>query len=80
MKGPYIQIGLPFCPCNCGWEALYKDDKWLVPPNAVGTMEVTDDTLPSGPRQVARAFKAPFARASREDDYWAARTFFADDH
>lgn len=31
-------------------------------------------TLPGGSRQVIRTFKAPFARASREDDYrlaWA---------
>ena len=42
----------------------------------VGAMEVTDDTLPGGPRQVTRTFKAPFARASREDDYRTARAFF----
>ncbi len=63
-------------PGNHGWEDLYKDDKWLVPTNTVITMEVTDDTLPGGPRQVTRTFKAPFARASREDDYRVAWTFF----
>ncbi len=62
---------------NCGWEDLYKDDKWLVPDGTVVTMEVTDDTLPGGPRQVTRTFKAPFARASREDDYRAAWAFFS---
>ena len=61
---------------NCGWEDLYKDDKWLVPDGTVVTMEVTDDTLPGGPRQVTRTFKAPFARASREDDYRTAWAFF----
>ena len=29
-----------------------------------------------GPRQVTRTFKAPFARASREDDYRIAWRFF----
>ena len=61
---------------NCGWEDLYKDEKWLVPDGTVVTMEVTDDTLPGGPRQVTRTFKAPFVRASREDDYRVAWAFF----
>jgi hypothetical protein len=61
---------------NFGWEDLYKDDKWLVPDGTVVTMEITDDTLPGGPRQVTRTFKAPFARASREDDYRVAWAFF----
>ena len=34
-------------------------------------------TLPGGPRHVTRSFKAPFARASREDDYRTAWAFFA---
>jgi hypothetical protein len=63
-------------PGNHGWEDLYKYDKWLVPDGTVVTMEVTDDTLPGGPRQVTRTFKAPFARASREDDYRVAWAFF----
>jgi hypothetical protein len=63
-------------PGNHGWEDLYKDDKWLVPDGTVVTMEVTDDTLPGGPRQVTRTFIAPFARASREDDYRVAWAFF----
>jgi hypothetical protein len=63
---------------NHGWEDLYKDNKWLVPDGTVVTMEITDDTLPGGPRQVTRTFKAPFARASREDDYRTAWAFFED--
>ena len=61
---------------NFGWEELYKDEKWLVPDGTVVTMQVTDDTWPGGPRQVTRTFKAPFARASREDDYRTAWVFF----
>lgn len=33
-------------------------------------------TLPGGPRQATRTFKAPFSRASREDDYRVAWAFF----
>jgi hypothetical protein len=40
------------------------------------TMANTDAILPSGPRQVAHTIKAPFARASREDDYRTAWAFF----
>ena len=61
---------------NFGWEDLYKDEKWLVPDGTVVAMDITDDTLPGGPRQVTRTFKAPFARASREDDYRVAWAFF----
>ncbi len=61
---------------NCGWEDLYQDGTPLVPDGTVVTMEVLDDTLPGGPRQVTRTFKAPFARASREDDYRTAWAFF----
>ena len=35
-----------------------------------------DDTLPGGPREVQRHYTAPFARASREDDYRVAWAFF----
>jgi hypothetical protein len=63
-------------PGNHGWEDLYKDGTPLVPDGTVVTMEVLDDTLPGGPRQVTRTFKAPFARASREDDYRVAWAFF----
>jgi len=61
---------------NFGWEDLYKDGASQVPDGTVVTMEVLDDTLPGGPRQVTRTFKAPFARASREDDYRTAWAFF----
>jgi hypothetical protein len=33
-------------------------------------------TLPGGPRQATLTFKAPFSRASREDDYRVAWAFF----
>jgi len=41
-------------------------------------MIVTDETLPGGTRQVTRTFKAPFARANREEDYRVAWDFFKD--
>ncbi len=47
-----------------------------MPDGTVVTMEVTDDTQPGGAAQVTRTFKAPFARASREDDYRLAWAFF----
>lgn len=62
---------------NHGWEDLYKDGQFLVPDGTVVTMTITDDTLPGGPRQVTRTFKAPFARANREEDYRIAWDFFA---
>ena len=57
---------------NHGWEDLYKDGQFLVPEGTTLEMTVTDDTLPGGPRLVTRRFTAPFARASREDDYRVA--------
>ena len=65
-------------PGNHGWEDLHKDGTPQVPDGTVVTMEVLDDTLPGGPRQVTRTFKAPFARASREDNYRTAWAFFED--
>ena len=62
---------------NHGWEDLYKDGQFLVPDGTVVAMTITDDTLPGGPRQVTRSFKAPFARANREEDYRIAWDFFA---
>ena len=47
-----------------------------VPDGTVITQWVTDDTLPGGPRTVERTYIAPFARASREDDYRIAWAFF----
>jgi hypothetical protein len=37
---------------------------------------VQDDTLPTGPYRKERRWVAPFARASREDDYRIAWAFF----
>jgi len=59
-----------------GWEDLYKNEVFLVPDGTTVDMTVTDDTLPGGPRQVTRTFTAPFAKASREDDYKVAWAFF----
>ena len=61
---------------NHGWEDLYKDGQFLVPDGTTVNMTITDDTLPGGPRQVTRTFKAPFARANREEDYRVAWDFF----
>ena len=62
---------------NHGWEDLYKDGTFFIPDGTTVDMTITDDTLPGGPRQVTRSFKAPFARANREEDYRAAWAFFA---
>jgi hypothetical protein len=62
---------------NHGWEDLYKDGQFLVPDGTTMDMTIIDDTLPGGPRQVTRTFKAPFARANREDDYRVAWAFFS---
>ena len=61
---------------NHGWEDLYKDGQFLVPDGTTVDMTISDDTLPGGPRQVTRTFKAPFARANREEDYRVAWAFF----
>lgn len=61
---------------NHGWEDLYKDGLFLVPDGTTVDMTITDDTLPGGPRQVTRTFKAPFARVNREEDYRVAWKFF----
>jgi hypothetical protein len=61
---------------NHGWEDLYKDGQFLVPDGITVDMTITDDTFPGGPRQVTRSFKAPFARANREEDYKVAWEFF----
>ena len=42
------------------------------------TQWLMDDTLPGGPREVQRTYTAPFARASREEDYRVAWAFFGD--
>ena len=61
---------------NHCWEDLYKDGQFLVPDGTTVDMTITDDTLPGGPRQVTRSFKAPIARANREEDYKVAWQFF----
>ena len=75
---------------NFGWEDLwaYPDENRVtaeggqpkVPDGTVVTHWVTDDTLPGGPRKVERRYVAPFARASREEDYRVAWAFFDSDH
>ena len=54
-----------------GWE-----DVQGLPDGAVVQQWVQDDTLPTGPYLKERRWVAPFARASREDDYRIAWTFF----
>jgi hypothetical protein len=55
-----------------GW-----DDVQHLPDGAVVQQWVQDDTLPTGPYLKERRWVAPFARASREDDYRLAWAFFA---
>jgi hypothetical protein len=47
-----------------------------LPDAAVVQQWVQDDTLPTGPYLKERCWVAPFARASREDDYRIAWAFF----
>jgi hypothetical protein len=54
-----------------GWE-----DVQSLPDGAVVQQWVQDDTLPTGPYVRERRWVAPFARASREDDYRIAWAFF----
>ena len=55
-----------------GWE-----DVQGLPDGTVIQQWVQDDTLPTGPYLKERRWVAPFARASREDDYRTAWAFFA---
>jgi hypothetical protein len=55
-----------------GW-----DDVQNLPDGAVVQQWVQDDTLPTGPYLKERRWEAPFARASREEDYRLAWAFFA---
>jgi hypothetical protein len=60
-----------------GWEELRQlQESGHLPDGSTATTTVTDDTLPGGPRQVERRYEAPFALASREDDYEKAWSFF----
>jgi hypothetical protein len=54
-----------------GWE-----DAQGLPDGAVVQQWVQDDTRPTGPYRKERRWVAPFARASREDDYRTAWAFF----
>ena len=57
-------------------EALQRGGTPKVPDGTTITQWLMDDTLPGGPREVQRTYTAPFARASREDDYRVAWAFF----
>lgn len=61
-------------------EVLHAGGTPKVPDGTVITQWVLDDTLPGGPREVQRTYTAPFARASREDDYRVAWAFFEGEH
>lgn len=54
-----------------GW-----DDVKDLPDGSLVQQWVEDDTLPTGPFTKERRYTAPFARASREDDYRIAWAFF----
>lgn len=60
-----------------GWEdILQKQQDGSLPAGSTVTTTVIDDTQPGGPRTRTRTYTAPFALASREDDYRIAWTFF----
>jgi hypothetical protein len=60
-----------------GWEELRQiQESGQLPGGTVATTTVTDDTLPGGPRSVERRYEAPFALASREEDYRIAWEHF----
>lgn len=75
LHGPIVRANRNACLGGHGLQRLYRGDKRLESHGTVVAMAITDDTLPSGPRQVTRNLKAPFARASREDDYRVAWAF-----
>jgi hypothetical protein len=54
-----------------GW-----DDVKDLPDGSLVQQWIEDDTLPTGPYTKERRYTAPFARASREDDYRIAWAFF----
>ena len=60
-------------------EALKLGGTPKVPDGTTVTQWLMSDTLPGGPREVQRTYTAPFARASREDDYRVAWAFFEED-
>lgn len=81
-KDPEITLALPdglgkIPRAIQGWEELRQlQESGLLPDGSVATTTVTDDTLPGGPRQVERRYEAPFALASREEDYRLAWEHF----
>jgi hypothetical protein len=58
-------------------EVLKTGGKPKVPDGTVITQWVKDDTMPGGESTAERTYVAPFARASREEDYRIAWDFFA---
>ena len=60
-----------------GWEdILQKQQDGSLPAGSTVTTTVIDDTQPGGPRTRTRTYTAPFALASREEDYRIAWAFF----
>jgi hypothetical protein len=60
-----------------GWEdILQMQEAGKLPAGSTVTTTVLDDTQPGGPRTRTITYKAPFALASREDDYRIAWEFF----
>jgi hypothetical protein len=61
-----------------GWEDVQPvDGKPQLPDGTRIRRPVLDDTLPDGPHERVIEYVAPFATASREDDYRIAWEFFA---
>jgi hypothetical protein len=60
-----------------GWEdILQKQLDGSLPAGSIVKTTVIDDTQPGGPRACTRTYIAPFALASREEDYRIAWAFF----
>jgi hypothetical protein len=60
-----------------GWEDIHHmQDTGILPAGSTVTTTVLDDTQPGGPRTRTIIYTAPFALASREDDYRIAWEFF----
>ncbi len=78
-KEPLTKITLPDGTTKegrFGWEDLYKDGEQIVPDGTQIQQWVEDDTLPTGKYLKERKWVAPFARATREEDYKIAWAFF----
>ena len=61
---------------NCRNSHFWLSKLHSAPDGTVVQQWVQDDTLPTGPYRKERRWVAPFARASREDDYRTAWAFF----